>query len=193
MTIVVIVSLFVSLIDAQACAVLFVSSSMATGDIGGFSGGDALCSTLFRANGNSTFKVKQQAFGISFQFVAWLRALTSDASDRIRRANATFGGCVENVRSDRLADTLDAFQSGNLMRAPSVDEAGRSVAASKVFTSTQRNGTYFAGGDGSACANWTAAEGGVKSVYGLSDKTDASWSADGTDNCNNKYRIYCFG
>lgn len=174
---------------AQPCAVLFLSSRVTTGSIGSVRVADTFCATRFNNNGRAAYKTA----GVSYNFTAWLSTPTSSA---ITRIGGAFAGCVENVNSARLADTFRALQSGTLQQPPSVDETGVSAAAGeKVLTSTRRDGTFVAGDDGTACGNWTAAASSAKSVYGLSDRTDESWSADGTstDTCDKRYRIYCLG
>lgn len=158
--------------------------------MGGVSAADALCASLFRTNGRAAYKSAGQAAGIaSYHFTAWLSTPVSAAVTRV----GSFGGCVENVRGQPLASTFSAFRSDDLERAPIVNEVGSNVD-SMVFTATRSAGT-FVSGDGDACRNWTSASASAKSVYGLTSKPDADWSADGmsTETCDNLFPIYCFG
>lgn len=184
------VLLLCSLVATQPCAVFFVSSSVSTGDLGGVGAADVRCASLFRANGLAAYKSAQQAAGVlSHNFTAWLSTSSSDTIARI----GSFAGCVENVFGQLLAGTFSAFRSASLLRDPSVTEAGMTVN-SKVFTSTRRDGSFVAG-DGDACRSWTSASSNSKAIYGSTDETGSSWSADGTstDTCDKQYAIYCLG
>jgi hypothetical protein len=152
-------------------ALVFVSSSISNGDLGGLAGADATCQALAAA-----------AF-LPFpgEFVAWLSDSTIDASARL-----TISGPWERVDGIRIAASLADLTDGTVATALYLDESGLRHGFG-VWTGTDPDGTLGA----STCLDWEdgATEQGTN---GRVWRAGNGWTSVGPTTCSVEQRIYCF-
>jgi hypothetical protein len=156
--------------DTSACDVtnriIFVSSVMFDGDLGGLLGADAECQAL--AN----------AAGLPGIYMAWLSTAADSPSTRMTQSALPY------VRPDgvQVAPNWAGLTDGNLDAPINVTELGGAVPIGNttcggggfttVWSATSTSGAY---GGGSDCAAWTSTVGG--SSWGQATQTTASWTS----------------
>lgn len=149
---------------------VFLSSAMYSGNLGGVAGADAKCQGLATAaNLAGTFK-------------AYIADGTRDASARFTKAP----GPYKRVDGVVVANNGAAFFSDAHLAALNADEHGV-VTGGEVWT-----GLYSGSGSGSmGCGNWTSTSGATPQVGNASDGSDSwvSWYAQFCDRTNVK--LYC--
>jgi hypothetical protein len=158
--------------SAVAAQLVFVSSDVHTGKLGGLAGGDAICNGL------------AQAAGLPGMWVAWLSNAGINAGDRIS-GNGPF------VRIDRVQIAADrsALLSGTLEAPIEITETGAlDGIAEDVWTGTDANGNR----SGFTCQGWNTDSSMVTGTAGQLDFSDTSWTAGGQNPCSNSQHIYCF-
>ncbi len=160
--------------------VVFVTSQMFTGNLGGLLGADAECQAL------------ATAAGLPGVFMAWLGTDTEGPNTRMTPSTTPY------VRVDgvQVAPDWAGLIDGNLDAPINVTELGGPVPIGNtscggggfptVWSSVSSNGTTL----GDACANWTSEA--PSSRWGRADETTGSWSSwcfGGV--CNWISPIYC--
>jgi len=162
---------------------VFLSSAVYSGDLGGTAGADEECQAL------------ADAADLEGEFMAWLSdedsspALDFEPSD----------GPYELVDGTRIAEDWDDLVDGTLANPIDLDENGDPGPLSDrfcggvetlVLTGTRDNGTR----SGTDCSGWTSNLGG--GTWGRSDQT-ANWSlacsgGANQDRCGSFAPIFCF-
>ncbi len=151
--------------------IVFVTSTMHTGNFGGLAGADTICQQL------------AIDAGLPGTYVAWLSTATVDALGRL-------GGARGFVRPDGapFADQPSELATNVVWNALHLDENGADVGTAEVWTGTQKNGTATS----NTCTNWTSTSN--KGHVGSSQGGPAVWTDTAVDtNCSQSLRHYCFG
>jgi hypothetical protein len=151
--------------------VVFVSSEVKTGNLGGVAGADALCIQLGKA---------ANIPGVTFR--AWISTPTTNAIDRIKGT-----GPFKLVDGTVIAQDRTELASGKLRHGLDKDEKGATppLAEDRVWTATGADGKY-AGGD---CAQWT---GGQSGRVGEAEQASDAWTTLVDEACTEVNRVYCF-
>lgn len=158
------------MVDAGFTAnVVFVTSTLVTGNIGGIAAGDTLC--------------QQEAddAGLAGTYIAWLSTSTVDAIDRLGSARGW-------VRADGepVFDTLGTWEMFNPINR---DARGQFVSAQYAFTATDSTGRYYTAFG--ACSDWMSESGtgGMGELSGAGNQYSLEYSSS----CATPRPIYCFG
>ncbi len=161
---------------------VFVSSTLFTGDMGpaidelqGLDLADAHCQELAEsASKEGTYK-------------AWL----SDGQDNpeTRFGFSSFTGVFELVDGSPIATGWDDLTDGELMQTIDIDETGKAMQLSLVWTNTATTGTS---GGVQSCSSWTTASASEKGLAGANEFKDAQWTDFNSNSCAGSARIYCF-
>lgn len=163
--------------------VVFVTSELMQGNLGGVDGADAICKKLAEDANLDNFDT----------FVAWLGDVKNDATHRIFKSRGRY------VRTDGKPIALDfAYLANGLLINPiNLDETGEIVSGNtKVWTASHPDGWYISGSTG--CSDWTITDFEQTGYQGNSFATDISWTDVSTLNnqpptsCNEFGRLYCF-
>lgn len=159
---------------------VFVTSKLYTGDMGGLAGADAECTKL--ANDA----------GVPGDFVAWLSAGLLGAKDRVKPAPVPYalrkGDIVAFDLVDLIDDTpllhpIDQTETGGVPLASTTMTCNKSA----VYTNTA--GTGDVAQPQLDCASWTISRG--VAVFGDSKATMKSWTDNCMDSCSASAPIYC--
>jgi hypothetical protein len=160
---------------------VFTTSAFGTGDLGswpeaggatGLAAGDAICRTLAADAGLPDPE----------GFVAWLSDSTTDAIDRL----GGFPGPWKRV------DGVQAVRLGGPF-GPELDTSLSVTERRETVEFWAWTGTDGAGGSaGFDCAGWTVGSGATQGWSGWVHDI-YRWTADGTAQCSDPDRIYCFG
>jgi hypothetical protein len=148
---------------------IFVSSALYTGNLGGLAGADSKCQAL--ADGA----------GLCGTFKAWLSDGNTDAASRLTHATGNYvltnGQIVASGWSGLTAGTLlhaiDRTETNGAAPVGTVDCGGSPVAP--VWTGTLVTGLR-APSPGS-CSNWTSDGTGSAGVFGNAIQSNAAWTA----------------
>lgn len=158
--------------DGGVRSVVFVTSTLYTGDLGGLVGADEKCATA------------ASAAELPGTFLAYLSTATADAPDRMTGTGPWF-----------RTDGTKAFNNkANLSTQPAVgidrtENGDKLSETNSVWTGTSQGGTA----SGADCAAWTsnsALERGTMGGVG----TTTGWAQDSglTFECNVGRHLYCF-
>ncbi|HYC56140.1 MAG TPA: DUF1554 domain-containing protein [Candidatus Binatia bacterium] len=151
-----------------ACSgkLVFATSSMHDGNLGGLSGADAICNARGTAARPGT------------SWTAWLSTNAVAAIDRIiDQEYWVSSGLRLFTGKDQITNT------GMPSTAVSTNELGQDAFGLR-WTGTNNDGTA----NSSRCSEWTTTE-----AFGvIGDNTPAFWSAAGSLDCVGAYRLICF-
>lgn len=149
--------------------VVFVSSSVQNGDLGGLEGADQLCAE------------RAASAGLAGNFRAWLSSPDQSAEERLDHA------AIPYARTDgtRVADDWDDLVDGQLRAPIDRDEDGTS-ADGDAWT-----GTLASGDDADlTCGGFASTD--DSGVCGSVAASDGSWTDAVRPPCSAALRIYCF-
>ncbi len=160
----------------SANRVVFVSSMMFTGAIGGVSAADQACADL------------ATAVGLAGSYRAWL----SDAAGRLPASGFTRGDAPFVMTSGvRVADHWADLTDGTINNPIVIDERGTQPdSLPVVWTGTDPSGQPAA--SGANCRGWTDAASDVNGQVGVFDAIGTGWTAAPPVACDQPGRIYCF-
>jgi hypothetical protein len=162
--------------------IVFVTSALYTGNLGGVSGANQTCNNL------------AVAAGLTGRYRAWLSdGSRSPGQDFSRSSTFAYVRGVEGGQTSSAliaqnwADLTDGFLNSFIR----LDEYGRGVSAPDTWSGT----THLAGptasnGPENTCNNWTSDDPGVNGWVGRSAVQD--WGATATRACDQRARLYCF-
>jgi hypothetical protein len=156
--------------------VIFHTSTVHTGDLGGLSGADATCNSL------------ASAAGLEGTFQAWLSDSTQSPSTRESQAGAPY---VQSDHVSKIADDWADLTDGDIDGAVGRDETGVGAGGTQfVWTDVLAVG---AGQETSNhCVDWTSEAAGIGGRRGSNNASDATWTQLGTGGfCNTLARLYC--
>ena len=160
--------------------IVFVSSIMYTGDLGGLAGADAKCTAL------------ATAAGISGTFKAWLSAATIGPRDRFLLSPYPYKLVDGTLIAVNWKDLTDATIAAPINK----DEYGTLIQdTARVWTYTYTNGeTFYTKFTGlNNCSNWTDSYAHICNGTGHTDATDKMWTDDETTSlCTEAAHLYCF-
>jgi hypothetical protein len=174
-------------VNCGSCLV-FATSTLQNGNLGGLNGADAICQARARAG------------GLPGTYRAWLSDNTGSPSTRFRRS----GQGYRLPDQAEIATAWTDLTDGTLNRAINVTELGGTVSADPAPAARAWSNTAVAGtvrtdvpNDDLACVNWTYNGGGeprpgVFGGTGTTTATDAKWTAEGSSPCGVPRRRYCF-
>jgi hypothetical protein len=153
--------------------IMFTSSAIFMGDLGGLAGADQKCQQLAAAaalpNGSS--------------YRAWLSVTGMRPIDRFTPDTRP----VVTATGMKIANSIADLGASNLLHAPNVDEWG-APASGSAWTGTLPDGSPA----GVSCQDWTGIV-GVRGVVGNADATTSSWMSDSFQACTAQMHLYCVG
>jgi len=156
---------------------IFVTSSVHTGNLGGLSGADAIC------------QARAEDAGLSGTFRAWLSSGSLTAAQRIHHYSGPYYrfALPGTLRvADNWADLANGLNSVSI----ATDENGAS-SGSGTYAWT---GTLVTGSTDTSttrCLDWTSADGGQTSTRGWTSAASSDWTSNGTAACSSALRLYC--
>lgn len=173
--------------------ILFVTSTLHKGNIGGLAAADAICQA--RALAGSLASPTQYVALLSqvgaTGCTSGTRAACDNAMDRI--ADAARPIVANDASNTQIAANRAQLYGGTLDTAPRYDESGNAVVGA-VHTGTAADGmTVFFGADADTCADWSSNQTNVFSTKGDPGVTSTEWTNQLSEHCNNNGRIYCIG
>lgn len=152
---------------------VFVTSWESTGDLGGLSGADETCQRA------------ADAAGLGGVYRAWLSDSATSAASRLTHS------AVPYLRVDGVqvaADWAD-LTDGTIDSSIRIDEYGRDVVNSEVWTGTSSSGAK----NGPYCSDWTNGTGAATGTIGVASYTSSSWTWLYEQFCNRtNVKLYCF-
>lgn len=159
---------------------MFTTSALYDGDLGGLAGADAKCQALAAAR------------GLGGRYIAYLGGTGVDAPSR-------FAGASGWTRVDGLPmiDAIGEFGTVTLPSAPVLDEGGGDLTVTaqvRVWTATSADTTYWGQNCNStgAAADWSTTSG--RTTSGVCTTTDGGVLVGGSVSpCATPLRLYCFG
>jgi hypothetical protein len=152
---------------------MFTSSALFDGNLGGLAGADAKCVSL------ATAANLANASG----FRAWISATSVNAIDRF----VADARPIAAVSLAKIANSLEDLRLGSLVRAPNQDEHGNVILEVLAWTGTAIGGVYF----GQACGDWTNAT--DRTMAGNPFATTSQWSTASVQPCAAAQHLYCIG
>ena len=169
---------------------VFVTENTFTGNLGGPTGADAICSGA------------AAEAGLSGNFKAWISGRIQsgqDAAGRFSHSNLPY----TLVNGTTVAGNWTALTSGTLDHAINVTELGNTVdEGTRVWTNTRIDGFAWdilrdcalGGGPTTWTCDPTTECPFESGKYGIASATDGSWTGQESSNtaCSNAYRLYCF-
>jgi len=164
--------------DGVLAKTVFASSSTQAGNLGGLTGGDAICQGL------------ADAASLGGTYKAWLSDSTASPATRFVQWN----GPYERVDGVRIAENWADLTDGTLAAPISLTETGAVASGpAAVQTGTDPQGFGVITAPGPYCMDWTSSAGaGVATIVrGNSGETGTNWTNAGTAGCANVIRIYC--
>jgi cysteine-rich repeat protein len=168
----------------KTARIVFVSSELYTGNLGGLAGADAKCTAL------------AQAAGLDGKFYAWLSAGATGPTTRFEQSTLPY---VLPTGEQVASDWDDLVSGGPLSHAIDVTETGgpapvpaQSCAPGKptVWTNTLQSGAVW---NASGCTAWTGI--GDVARLGHAKATNLAWTkfCEGqAGTCGWKAALYCF-
>jgi Stigma-specific protein, Stig1 len=153
---------------------VFSTAFWTQGNMGGLTGGDALCQQY------------ADSVGLGGTYKVWLSDSSGSPATRFTRSAARYLLPNGVLVANNWADLTD----GTLVAPINVNEYGGSVSDSMIFTNTRADGSLAF--DFSSCANWSSTAGTAWfgwNIYANSLWTD--WFV-GSSRCDDSGRLYCF-
>jgi hypothetical protein len=154
---------------------MFVTSGVFQGNLGGIAGADAIC--------------RNHATNLQGTYRAYI-------SDTVTSAGARFPGASGWVRFDNrpVMNAIGQFGGGTLFNPPLLDEAGNDLSQSGVlsaWTGTNANGTTSAPSCNVGAGDWTDIQ--PRTEAGNINQTSSEVVNGGIQPCATRLRIYCLG
>jgi len=158
--------------------IVFVTSAIHDGNLGGLAGAGALCQAA-AASG-----------GLPGHYVPWLATSTM-------KATAALGSARGWIRPDGLpfADTIGVtggttgLVNGQIYYPPAIDEQ-RALVGMRLAWGGGQDGSAASG---STCSDWTTNSAAAPSIEGDPSSGSGMWSLGYTAFCNEALSLYCFG
>jgi hypothetical protein len=149
---------------------VFVTSAPTNGNLGGLAGADATCAAAATAR------------GLTGTFKAWLSTTTVSAASRMTAPAFAYVLLDETV----VAATPTALISGTLAAPINLTDRG-TAAVGSVWTNSDVTGASLA----ADCNVWADGTAGSTGVQGSTASITATWTSNGTANCNLLKALYC--
>jgi len=172
---------------------VFLSSTVHTGNLGEVAGADMICQDL------------AETAGLYGTYKAWISDSESEPSTSFKHSEAPYTLVDETVVADNWVDLTDSD-----IKVPiNLDEYGNVVVLNEnplpgdadnagAWTATSWDGTRFIIYDEKniGCDEWTngssQAQDEIQGMFGLPYATSASWSSGLIWGCSSQQRLYCF-
>ena len=154
---------------------VFVTSATHTGNLGGYSGADNICTAV--AHGA----------GLQGTYDAWISTDTSSPSTRFTRSPYGYQlvGSLEMV-ANSWADLTD----GSILAPINRDESGALMIPLYVWTGTDATGSSSSIGN---CDNWTSSSSSYTGSVGMTSLSTFGWTNMGGFSCSASTNyLYCF-
>jgi hypothetical protein len=155
---------------------VFVTSAPTTGALDGVVGADARCQQF--ADASSIAAVRGR------RFAAWISTTNNPVGDRLVHGTAPY----KRVDGVVVATSWATFASASHLATMNLDESGRNVGDSNVWTATMPDGTTAVTGDCDLWSTGTTSQGAV----GLTLATDGRWTKTTfAIGCEQRAHLYC--
>ncbi|MDQ3365226.1 MAG: hypothetical protein M3680_07345 [Myxococcota bacterium] len=162
--------------------VMFVSSGLFNGSLGGLTGADAKCQQL------------ADAANLAGTYRAYLSSISGNTSINAPSRMGSASGWVR-VDGAPLMNAISQFAPGMLANAPALMENGVNVSQTQfahAWTGTSETGTFVnACSPATAFVPWAGPTGGA--MIGIANTISSKTVAGGTNACDTLARLYCFG
>lgn len=156
---------------------MFVTSTVHDGNLGGLSGADAICQARATAAGRTGY------------FRAWLSSGTVSASQRIQHYTGPFYRLTA-TGTLRVASNWTDLTNGLDTAAIATDEYGVSAGSGTyAWTGTEPWGATDT--SNARCLDWTSASAAQSATRGWTSAGSSDWSSNGTAVCSSTLRLYC--
>ncbi len=159
--------------------IVFVTSQLVLGKLGGLTGADAEC------------QAAADSAGLLGAYLAWLSTSTVGPADRFVQSTVPY------VRTDGAIVALDwaDLTSGSIRAAINVDEFANTISGHPTWTNTDVDGTPLNNvGDPTldSCDEWTSF--GGQAGNGFTTAVDGGWTIGSQTNfsCASAFQLYCF-
>jgi hypothetical protein len=154
--------------------IVFVTSTTHTGQLGGLSGADEVCTT------------RAEQAGLPGTYVAWLSTENIDAVGRLGSARGW-------VRPDGkpFVDTIEELLVGAIRFPARLDETGTDQLEATVWTATTEAGEFRSAA--TSCDSWTIGDADPAAGIGAADAGTRRWTQADTSSCSEAHRLLCFG
>jgi hypothetical protein len=155
---------------------VFVTSEQITGNFGGASAADAICTTAATASPLASVQGRS--------YLAWL-------SDGFTAPIAWLHGTAAYQRPDgiAIASNWSDLVDGKLAAPISIDELGDAVSAGQTWSDVNTNADAETAGN---CQAWTTNTNGKLGGIGGNGDVSSMWTAAGTQDCSLSAHLYCF-
>lgn len=154
--------------------IVFLTSTIFPGNLGGLSGADTICQTL------------AVGAGLPGTYRAWL----SDATGSVSTRFVPSSGPYQLINGARIAASFADLIDGTLLAPITVSETGGDLAPSSfVWTGTHPNGAVQ---PDATCANWTDGTDGRPGLRGRFAFMNANWTEWESSPCDALAHLYCF-
>lgn len=160
-----------------APCLVFLTSTVQDGNLGGLNGADAIC------------QQRAQAASLPGVYKAWLSDDAQSPATRFVQSPDPYQRVDGVTVANNWADLID----GTLLAPITVAETGAVFAnpAGRAWTNTLANGT--AGGVlNQNCVNWTSNNNADDGDEGQVTATSDNWTDFASGTCNNDFHLYCF-
>lgn len=156
--------------------IVFLSSAMYVGSLGGLEGADALCQTLAADAGLSA----------PLEYRAWLSIDGQVAKSRIPLVEQPYVRLDAKKIATKSSDLLD----GKLLNPITITESMDEVELGLVWTNTTSGGLAVSTFDD--CKSFSDGTADEKGYFGLAGQTDGKWTNAGLTYCEKEAHLYCF-
>lgn len=168
--------------DCWAPRIVFVTSGIYSGDLGGVDGADAICGAAAKSE------------GLAGQFKAWLSSQEPQTAPVNRFMSEKFKGWYILVGNGRLVRGWDVLIAGDLPKPPSwTDEAGNPILLFPyyyVWSNVASKGVSLPGPD---CSSWHDSGDGLGRAGSLLlNNGPDDWTDYKEKSCEYAAHLYCF-
>lgn len=162
---------------SNACEIelnlVFVSSGVYTGNLGGIAGADDECRQL------------AELADLPGDYKAWLSDGGNSPSTHFTRSDQPYVLTDGTIIASNWSELTDGSLDAPINRT----EFGQEVS-SYVWTSTTATSNVV--NSNSVCFNWTDGSDNNSGSVGYTSDTNSGWSYAASDTCSSSYHIYCF-
>ncbi len=154
--------------------IVFVTSTIHTGNLDGVAGADSIC------------QERAAEAGLSGTFKAWISDDTTDPDSSFIHHTDEYILTTGEIVANNWDDLTDGLLSQSIDR----DEYGCLVDPQRVWTGTLSNGTPPALPNN--CDNWTVDDFTTTGLFGVTHQASEAWSKGELIQCSYYLRLYCF-
>ncbi|MBI3783775.1 MAG: hypothetical protein HY270_10250 [Deltaproteobacteria bacterium] len=151
--------------------IIFVTSTVYDGNLGGVAGADAKCAA------------RAAAGGLSGTYMAWLSTTTSSAASRLNHET----GPYRLLSGTQVAANWNDLTDGSIATAIVEDENNTTLTSVEVWTGT----TYIGTSDSFNCNDFTSSASSGVGMVGLLITSNSNWTNYTNVSCDSAGRLYC--